>query len=217
MTPDGLFGYGFTAYQMGDNVLAIEQFETLKTLDPDYSTVYPFLAKAYEAEERIDDALDVIKAGMSVDEFNESLYIQAAKLAFKKNIPVDGEEYLKKVIALNPSNVEAVHTLAAYYKHHELFDDLLDLMNHMKEYKEEDLMYKWYEAAALRETDEFEEAYRLYEQIAPDYNDDADFLEEYGYFLMEYGKREKAREIFKRLLTMKPERYDIVEVLDNQF
>ncbi|GAE29030.1 tetratricopeptide repeat protein [Alkalihalobacillus hemicellulosilyticus] len=215
MNADALFGYGFTAYQMGDMILAIEQFETLKTLDPDYSSVYAYLAKAYESEERIDEALDTLKAGMSVDQYNESLYIQAAKLSFKKNVEVDGESYLQKVIALNPSNVEAVHTLSAYYKHQNLHEELLDLMNHMKDYGEDDVMYKWYEASALRELDEYEKAEILYKEIAEYYVKDIDFLEEYGQFLLEYGRREKAREIFERLLVLKPERYDIVELLEN--
>lgn len=213
LEPHALFGYGFTAYQLEDMVLAIEQFEALKALDPDFSTVYPYLAKAYEAEGRVDDALETLKAGMSVDEFNESLYIHAAKLSFKKNTAIDGEAFLRQAIAMNPSNVEAVHTLAAFLKHEEMFEELLDLMKHMKEYGEEDVLYTWYEATALKEQDHYDEAYTLYMEIEGQLQEDVDFLEEYGYFLLEYGQRARAKQIFSELLKLQPERGEIQELL----
>ncbi|MDT8859999.1 tetratricopeptide repeat protein [Alkalihalobacillus sp. MEB130] len=215
LDPNALFGYGFTAYQVGDMILAIEQLEALRALDPDYSSLYPYLAKALEAEGRLDDAFETLEKGLKVDEYNETLYIHAAKLSFKRQNPEDGEALLRKVIALNPSNVEAVQTLAAYLKHSESFDELSELMDHMREYGEEDSMYTWYEATALKELDDYEKAYERYKEIEQTFEEDHDFLEEYGYFLLEYGMRDQAIKYFQKLRALQPERMDIVQLLEN--
>ncbi|GAE25066.1 TPR repeat protein [Halalkalibacter wakoensis JCM 9140] len=215
LDPNALFGYGFTAFQLGDYVLAIEQFEALLSLDPDYSSLYTYLAKAYEAEGRLQEAFETLEKGIQVDEFNESLYIHAGKLRFKKQQPEDGVNWLRKVIAINPSNVEAVQTLAAYFKHNELYEELLELIEHIREIGEEDLIYTWYEATALKELDHFEEALVRYQEIEQQLQEDEDFLEEYGYFLLEYGLRERAIEHFRKLLTLEPGRADVVELLEN--
>ncbi|MCL7745924.1 tetratricopeptide repeat protein [Halalkalibacter alkaliphilus] len=215
LDPNALFGYGFTAFQVGDMILAIEQLEALMALDPDYSSLYPYLAKAYEAEGRLDDAFETLERGMKIDEFNESLYIHAGKLSFKKQNPVEGETLLRKVIALNPSNVEAVQTLAAYLKHTESYEELLELMEHMREYGEEDSLYTWYGATALKEQDNYEKAYERYREIEEVYKDDIDFLEEYGYFLLEFGMRDQAIPKFKKVIEYQPDREDIVELLEN--
>ncbi|MFC0470275.1 tetratricopeptide repeat protein [Halalkalibacter kiskunsagensis] len=215
LEPNALFGYGFTAYQTGDMILAIEQLESLLTLDPDYSSLYTYLAKAYEAEGRLDDAIETLQKGMKVDEYNESLYVHAGKLSFKRQMPTEGEEFLRKVIALNPSNVEAVHTLAAYFKHTQSFEELKELMEHMRDYGEEDTMYTWYEATAVKEEDDYDKAFERYKEIEKTYAEDVDFLEEYGYFLLEYGLRDEARQKFSKVLKLYPERADIIEVLQN--
>ncbi|WP_227936203.1 tetratricopeptide repeat protein [Alkalihalobacillus deserti] len=213
--PNALFGYGFTAYQVGDMILAIEQLESLLSLDSDYSSLYPYLAKAYEAEGRLDDALETLENGIKVDEYNEQLYVHAGKLSFKRQNPDEGELFLRKVIALNPSNVDAVQTLAAYFKHNSLFEELLDLMTHMREFSEEDTLYTWYEATALKELDEFEEAYKCYTEIELHFQEDIDFLEEYGYFLLEFGMREEAKKKFQQYLTFQPDHAVMIELLES--
>ncbi|MEC2070832.1 tetratricopeptide repeat protein [Alkalihalophilus marmarensis] len=214
LEPHALFGYGFTAYQVGDMTLAIEQLEALKALDPDFSSLYPYLAKALEAENRLEEAMDILKDGMSVDEYNEELYIMAGKLSFKRQRPDEGELYLRKVIALNPSNLEAVQTLAAYLKHTEQFDQLVELMTHTKSYGEIDPLLTWYEGAALRELEEYDEALHCYQEVSDHFNGDEDFLYEYASFLLEEGQREKAAAAFKQLLHINPDRSDVTEMIN---
>ncbi|MEY8750870.1 tetratricopeptide repeat protein [Alkalicoccobacillus gibsonii] len=214
MTPDALFGFGFTAYQAGDMTVAIEQLEALKSLDSDFTSLYPYLAKAYESENRLTEAVEVLKDGMSTDEFNDQLYLLAGKINFKQQDPIQGETNLRQALALNPSNMEALQTLAAYLRHDEQFEELLELCTHARSYGEEDAMLDWYEAFALRSLDEYERAYPLYEEALQAFSDDVDFLEEYAHFLMEYGKRDLAYTYFKKLLEQKPERMDIIELLE---
>jgi tetratricopeptide (TPR) repeat protein len=215
LEPHALFGYGFTAFQVGDITLAIEQLEALKALDPDFSSLYPYLAKAFEAENRLDEAMETLKAGMSVDEYNEQLYILAGKLSFKRQAPEEGELYLRKVIALNPSNMEAVQTLAAYLKHTDQFEELAELISHTKSYGEVDPLLTWYEGSALREMEEYDEALKCYSEVADHFVEDEDFLFEYGTFLLEEGLREKAFSSFNQLLKVNPDRSDVKEIVGN--
>ncbi|WP_232718577.1 tetratricopeptide repeat protein [Bacillus sp. FJAT-45037] len=215
LDPHALFGYGFTAYQVGDMSLAIEQLEALKALDPDFSSLYPYLAKALETENRLDDSMEALKAGMSVDEYNEQLYILAGKLSFKRQAPEEGEHYLRKVIALNPSNMEAVQTLAAYLKHTEQFESLAELIEHTKSYGEVDPLLTWYEASALREMEEFDVALERFDEVSTHFNEDEDFLYEYGMFLVEEGLREHAKKTFESLLKQNPSRSDVRELITN--
>ena len=57
-----LFGYAFTAFQAGFYRTAIERFNELKELDPEYHSLYLPLAKAYEHEEELESSLDVDSA-----------------------------------------------------------------------------------------------------------------------------------------------------------
>lgn len=214
MTADALFGFGFTAYQAGDMVLAIEQLEALKSLDSDYTSLYPYLAKSYESENRLDEALEALRDGMTADEFNDQLHLLAGKIYFKQQNIEEAEHHLRQALALNPSNMEALQTLAAFLKHDEQFEELLELCTHARSYGEEDSMLDWYEAFALRSTDQYEKALPLYRDALNAYIDDADFLEEYAQFLLEYGLREEAMTYFRKVLAERPERTDILELLE---
>ncbi len=83
-------GYGITAYQLNEMTVAIEQLEALKALDPSFTSLYPYLAKAYEAEQRLEEAMESLEQGMKHDEFNEQLALQAGKLSFKRQQPAEG-------------------------------------------------------------------------------------------------------------------------------
>lgn len=212
---DALFGYGFTAYQLGDMTVATQQLEKLKEMDPHFSSLYPLLAKAYEAEERLDEAMEALNEGIAIDQYNEQLYVLAGKLSFKRQNPEGAESFLREAIALNPGNMEAVHTLASYFKHNERFSDLLELIDEIKSFGEEDPILIWYEAFALKERDEYEQANERFQSAFEGLKEDQDFLEEFGFFLLEYGLRDRAKQIFVHLLSLQPERVDIEELLQD--
>ncbi|KGA99130.1 hypothetical protein AJ85_21085 [Alkalihalobacillus alcalophilus ATCC 27647 = CGMCC 1.3604] len=214
--PHALFGYGFTAYQVGDMGLAIEQLEALKALDPDFTSLYPYLARAFEAEQRFDEAMDALKAGMTVDDYNDQLYLLAGKLSFKRQNPDEAVQFLQQAIAINPSNLEAIQTLAAFYKDQELFEELLELLSHVEGLGEGgDPLLTWYEANALNHDEQFETAAVKYQEVREHFKEDPDFLEEYAYFLLENGERENAIVYFKSLLQYAPSREDVRELLLN--
>ncbi len=53
-------------------------------MDPDYHSLYLYLAKSLEHEEQLDEAIKVAKEGIAVDEYNKDLNFYAGKLSLKE-------------------------------------------------------------------------------------------------------------------------------------
>ncbi|MBM7094640.1 tetratricopeptide repeat protein [Bacillus sp. H-16] len=212
--PDGLFGYGYTALQTEDYELSAEQFERLKVLDPSYTTLYPFLSKAYRHLSRSDKALDVINEGLSRDEFNETLYLEAARIQFSKGLGEEGRSFLQKVIAINPSNIEAVKELILYYDETDSYEELAELISFLEDYQETDPLFDRYKGKALYETDRVNEAAEAYEKALVSYQNDPEVIEEAAFAMLEAGKRSKGIELLKKIVEYEPEREDIQERIE---
>ncbi|MCD8501568.1 MAG: tetratricopeptide repeat protein [Bacillaceae bacterium] len=207
---DDHFGYGYTAFQIKDYLTAIKYFEKVRTMDDGYSSIYAFLADAYEQEGRIDEAMETLKAGIELDEYNEKMYIQAGKLALSQGDSV-GEEMLRKVIAINPSNFDGAKLLMNFLKQEERYEDIIELVDYLTELGETDPLFDWFLAVAKREVDEFEDALLLFNDLYETYSSDSDFLEEYSEILLEAGKREKAIKIMKQAVEITPSKIHLVE------
>ncbi|AIC94596.1 tetratricopeptide repeat protein [Shouchella lehensis] len=214
MTPDQLFSFGFTAYQQGDYPVVIEQLGAVKNLDADFTSVYMPLAKAYEAENRLDESFETLKDGIRMDEFNDQLPMMAGQVLTKMNDLVGAEQYFRQALALNPSNMTSIQALAALLKEDERAEELQELVEHVQEYGEHDPVLTWYHAFSKAQLESYEEARLLYEEAEPFFKEDADFLIEYGYFLLEEGKRTKAAELFGQALHVDPTRTDLIELID---
>ncbi|WP_026689496.1 tetratricopeptide repeat protein [Alteribacter aurantiacus] len=212
--PDGLFGYAYTALQMKDYELAVEQFERLKVLDPSYTTLYPYLSTAYRHLSQTDKALDVINEGIARDEFNESLYLEAARIQFSKGLNEEGRTFLQKVIAINPSNVEAVKELILYFENTDSYDELLELVSFLEDYQETDPLFDRYKGKALYENDRVTEAADAYEKAILAYGDDPEILEEAAFAMLEAGRREKGMDLLRKIIQIDPQRQDIKERLE---
>lgn len=59
------------------------------------------------------------------------------------------------------------------------------------------------------------DALKHYESAYTSFKNHPDFLEEYGYFLLEEGKRKEAKEVFTQLLQLDPTQIHIEELLYN--
>ncbi|MBU8907259.1 tetratricopeptide repeat protein [Desertibacillus haloalkaliphilus] len=210
---NAIFGYGYTAYQLGEYKTAIAQFEKLKELDPQYSSLYPYLAKALEAQESLNEALTAVKEGVAVDEYNDSLFVHAGKLSLKLKQTQQAEEYLRDALALNPANFEAFRTLAAFLREEERYDDVIELIAHIKEFGEEDPLFEWYLASAYHHEDQVDKADKHYQRAIDAFREDADFLEEYGRFLLELGYREKALAYLRKSVGYDQSRLHLQELI----
>ena len=209
-----LFEYAFTAYQAGMYKIAIKKFTELQELDPEYHSMYLYLAKSYEHEEEIDQALKTVKEGIREDEFNKELYFYGGKLALKKGIEQEAESMFKEALALDPGYLEAAITLLKLYMHNERFDDTLECINEVRRNGEDDPQFIWLEAVSYQKLEQFDEALNSYDKAYNYFKNNEDFLEDFGFFLIEEGDRVKAKEIFTKLLQCNPTNDEYVSILE---
>lgn len=208
-----LFGYGLTAFKTGEYKTAISALTELKELDPEYTTLYPLLAASYEEEGALEEALEAIREGITKDEFNEDLKVRAARLMYRMGNAEEGEKFAREVIALNPSNAEAVLHLSSMLKKEERYEDIIELITHVGEQGDETPEMTWDLAFAYKEAEEYGQARKQYEAAFAYFKDHEIFLEEYGMFLIEEGEPKKAVEMLKRALTLNPNLHHIEETI----
>lgn len=199
-----LFGYGFTALQAGYYQTAIEKLTELKTLDPEYHSLYMYLARAYEYEEELTKSLEVIREGLTYDEFNKDLFFYGGRIALKLNLEDDAEKLMREALAIDPEFVEAALTLNKLFFHQERYEDVLEIIDIMNEQTVDDPQLLWDEANALTHVEKYSEALNKYQLAYNFFKNQPEFLSDYGYFLIEEGKRHEAAEIFSILLQMDP-------------
>lgn len=215
-----LFGCAFTALQAGFNRAAIERFEELKHLDPEYNSLYLHLAKAYESEELLDNALQAVRDGISHDEFNKDLFFFGGKLALKLGSQEEAERLLREAIAIDPGFTEAALTLNKLFIHQERFEDVLDMSGAVDVEEHAEPQFNWDAAVAFENLEEYGKAKENYLIAYPFFKNNENFMIDYGYFLIEEGKTAEAAEIFKEMLKRDPlnEEYaDMVERLSQNY
>lgn len=211
---DTLFQYGFTAFQAGHYVTAAAKLSEVAELDPDYHAVYLHLARAYEQEEALEEALDAARAGIARDSFQKELYLTAGKVALKMSNTEEAEAHLREALVLDPEYTEAALALNALLKAQEEHEGILEIAAPFLEAGSAEPLIVWDAAKAAAELEEYERAAALYEDIHPMLADNPDFLAEYGYFLLEEGRRDEALRLFEALAAQDPQNEEWMTMLD---
>lgn len=201
---EGLFNYGFTAFQAGEYGQAVQVLSDLKERDPDFGKLYIYLVKSYRAEGAVPEALKTVEEGLAVNEFDDNLAYEAGDLALSDGRLEEAERYLMKALEINSLHHGALKTLAGLYSQQERYDEMITLLGAVEDNEEQDPVFAWYLATAKREQERFEEALRHYEQAYRALKEDPAFLEEYGDFLIEEGRRKEAVSMFKQALAVDP-------------
>jgi tetratricopeptide (TPR) repeat protein len=208
-----LFGYGFTAFQGGFYKTSIQVFTKLKEADPHFSSLYLYLAKAYEHEGLLAESLETVQEGIKVDEYNKELYLFGGKIAIKSGRIEEAESLLRETLALDPGHIEAAITLTHIFLQDERYDDVIELISEIKRYGEEDPQFDWTLARAYHQKEEYAQALNHYQLAYNSFKEQREFLHEFGYFLMEEGRRKDAKEIFGEILKQDPSNVEIGEIL----
>ncbi|NRD80566.1 tetratricopeptide repeat protein [Bacillus sp. BRMEA1] len=209
-----LFGYAFTALQAGYNRTAIEKFNELKSLDPEYHSLYLYLARAYEQEEELEESFRAIQDGIKQDDFNKELFFFGGKIAIKLGKEEEAEKYLRESLVLDPGFTEAALTLNKLFFQLDRFDDVLDLISWLDIVEDEEPQLLWDSALAYQRIEDYSKALDKYETAYNFFKNNQDFLQDYGYFLMEEGKSSRAAEIFKQLLEEDPSNTEYMDLLE---
>ncbi|WP_175614741.1 tetratricopeptide repeat protein [Piscibacillus halophilus] len=206
--PDQLFKYGYTAFQLERYDISIKAWNDLIDLDPDYTSVYPYLAKAYEEEGVMDAANDILKKGLKKDEYNIDLYITIARNELKQNNIEEAKSYLKEAISLDPGHEKAIEELFNIYESRDEWNDAKKLVEELMKFEPYPEILDWRAGQVYNELEEFDKARKSFEKAYLTYHNDTDFLKEYGYFLIEEGQMEKAISMLKEYLNQNPEDAD---------
>ncbi|MFE8702227.1 tetratricopeptide repeat protein [Cytobacillus sp. FJAT-54145] len=209
-----LFSYAFTALQAGYNKTAIEKFNELKEIDPEYHSLYLYLAKAYEREEELEDSFSAVKEGIKQDEYNKDLYFYGGKIALKIGKEQEAEQLFREALALDPEFIEAAITINKLFLKQEKYEDVLEIVDLLQQNGIDEPELLWDEAIALQHLEKYSQALNKYQLAYNFFKNQSEFLTDYGYFLMEEGKRHEAAEIFTKLLENDPSNVEYEEILE---
>ncbi|WP_158735346.1 lipopolysaccharide assembly protein LapB [Alteribacillus sp. YIM 98480] len=213
--PHAMFGNGYTALQIEDYDLAVKSFNKLKEADPDFVTLYPYLIRAYEGLEKYELALKTAEQGLSVDEYNDTLFTEAGKLQLALGNEKVAEERFREALSINPGNQEAATSALALWLEQEDFEAIEDLVTYLKDIGEEDASFDWYHGKALWEKEDFQNASQAYEKASASFMGNEEFLEDYGKLLLELGHRDQALQIFKKAFLLDPSN-ESLQILINE-
>ena len=211
--PEILFRYGFIAYQANRMDIAIHTWEELLKQDPEYGSVYNYLAEVYQEEGLIDQGYQATQKGLEIDPLNKELLLTAASLARKVGQNDESYRLARKAISIDPGYKAGILFLIENYRKEDDFEAIIDLLTHIIEQGEEDGYYKWELAKAYEAEETYDLALKYYQDAYNDFKDDSDFLKAYGYFLVEEGMREEAVQIFTRYLSIDPSDVEIESYL----
>lgn len=214
VTADLLFGSAYAAFQIEKFDTAITQLVDLKELDPDYFSAYLLLAQSYGMLEQNDQAYKAILEGIKRDEYDKSLFLYAGKIALKVNEPLQAEQHLQEALALDPEYMEAALVLMSIYAQQERDEEVIALYNDLKRQDFEWTALYPFVAKAHANLEQFTEAAQFYAEAYRDHDEDANFLEEYAYFLLEEGRRNDAKAVVAKLIALDPsdDRYNDLQL-----
>ncbi|PKR78845.1 hypothetical protein CEY16_03570 [Halalkalibacillus sediminis] len=212
-TPDALFKYGYTAYQLERYDISVHSWNQLLDLDPEYTSVYPYLAKAYEAEGALPEAYDILVKGINKDKHNKELFYTIAMIALRLDRYEQAEDYLQQSIAIDPGYEDAIEELITLFFEQEKWEQAQELVEELMKYEGYPEVVNWYGAKIFNELEEFDKSKELFEKAYPSFKDHSKFLREYGFFLIEEGEHEKAKPVLIDYLKIEPEDEEVQEFL----
>ncbi|PIO81912.1 hypothetical protein BSQ38_09845 [Pediococcus damnosus] len=204
-TPDILFQQGFVYLQLKNYSSAIDMLMQLRDTNQDYVSLYPVLAEAQENNGDLDAAYRTIQEGLSYDEYNEDLFVQAARLATQLQKFDEAEHYLKKAIKINPEQMHAVVELSNLYIQQQRYQDNKDLLQPYIQENDLDPQIYWNTAVSEEHLENFKEAQTAYQNAFPFFTNNADFLHAAVYFFRQVGSDDWTVKALKAYLKLVPD------------
>lgn len=215
MTPDVKFETAFTYLQLKERPAAIRLFTELKETDLNYTSLYPYLGQALEAENRLPEALTALQEGLGVDQYNEKLWLQAAHVATRLDNEDLAEKYLKKGHELDHDDLSAVIQLSNLYVKQERWDDNRDLVQPYIQEQNTDPQLYWNLAVTAEHQEDFATARADYDAAAPFFMDQPDFLKPAIYFYREEGAQDQVLKLLTAYVQLVPDDEEMALMLES--
>ncbi|RRG09688.1 MAG: hypothetical protein DUD32_05710 [Lactobacillus sp.] len=208
------FQTGFTQLQLKQYEAAIEVFKDLQEQDPQYATVYPYLAQAYEKLERYSEALTALQEGLGVDQYNEQLYQQAAAVASHLDDEELMERYLSKAHGLDPENIAITIEYSNLLLKRRKYAQNIELLLPAVKSDQTDPQIYWNLAVSYQDQDQYDQAQKYYDAALPYFNDQPEFVKQTVYFYREMGQRETMLEQLKKYVQLVPDDSEMALLLE---
>ncbi|MHC5248247.1 tetratricopeptide repeat protein [Enterococcus sp. LJL90] len=212
-TDDRLFQLAFTYLQIKENQKAIHYLQQLRETNPQYQSLYLFLAEALQEEELLEEAQDVIEEGLRENPFQVDLYHFASENAFRLHDVKRSEELLLQALELGEKQEETLLTLSNLYLSEERYQEVVDTINRMEE--SDNPYAEWNLAKAYEQLEDFDVARVHYEQAAHELEHEAEFLKDYGIFLRDEGNLTQAKALLQHYLHHEPGDLEVASILED--
>ncbi|KNH36679.1 tetratricopeptide repeat family protein [Exiguobacterium acetylicum] len=208
-----LFGLAMTAHRVGQHQKAIETFQQLIAQDPDYTSAYVPYAESQAELGLTKEALNVIKQGMERDDYNDELRTMEALFLLKLGDRAGSVQALREALALNPESIVAAERLLSLLAEDEDHEAMIETISAIEEHVTAPIL-TWYRARALYALEEYTQAMENYAIVEGAFTEDALFLKEYGFALVEEGRREEGQRLLRRAAELTPEDNELVDYVE---
>lgn len=210
---DAHFQMGFLYLQVKQYDQAIENLQTLENADPDYTSLYPYLAEAQEKNGDLQAAFLTVQAGISHDEFNEVLYARGFDLATKLGDESTAEKYSRQLLAINPDNQGAVLALSNLYLKQGQDEANVDLLKSASEH-DQDPQILWNLARSQAHLEAYDDAKENYLLAYNRLKTEPAFLKDLIDFFQEMGLVKEEIMALQNYVKLVPEDFERQERLD---
>ncbi|ANK62867.1 tetratricopeptide repeat protein [Loigolactobacillus backii] len=214
LDPDAAFQYGFVELQLKDYKKAIEVLSGLRDQDPQYTSLYPYLAEALEANQQLEEAMRVLQEGIGMDQYNEVLYNKAAHVALRLDDSKAGEKYLIQLLQIDPDNMAAKIELSNLYVKQQRDTDNVKLLAKAVDQGDVDPQAYWNLGVSYERLEAYKKARENYLLAYSTFKNEPNFLRQIINFFREEGLRDETLAALQRYVKLVPTDDDMALLLE---
>lgn len=214
LTAETQFQLGFTYFQLKEYEKAILSLEKVIELDDQFASVYPYLGQALVETNELQDALRIFQQGLSVDEFNETLYRLTAETEIKLADYDSAIDYYKKALKIEPDDMTIVLGLSNLYLQMQKDSENIELLSEYVQNDEIDPQIYWNIAKSLTETNQWDLARKYWQAAEEMFIDNVDYLKEAFIFAKEDGDLQLALKLGNQYLKLMPQDFEMIDQVD---
>ncbi|EHO51057.1 tetratricopeptide repeat protein [Lentilactobacillus kisonensis] len=214
MNSDVKFELAFTYFNLKDYEKAIKAFTDLRDSEPQYSSLYPYLADSYVNLKQVDNALKAIQEGIAIDQYNEKIWQKAGQIALMAGEDDLALKYLLKGREIAPDDMEILTLISDWYISNGRYSDNLALLEPVVEDHVFDAHLAYNLALSYQDAGKNKLAANNYEIAANELGDNPDYLKHAALFYREIGNVDKEKQTLKKYLDLVPDDLEMASMYD---
>jgi len=215
LTADDQFQMGFLYLQIKDYERSIKLLTALQKSDPQYTSLYAYLATAQAAINQLEAALVTVQTGIGYDQYSEVLYQKGSELALQLGDDVVAEQMLTKALAINPDNMGEINALSAVYRRQNRHAENISLVQEAIENHKPTAELYWSLAQSQFAEEQMTAARENYLLAYPELKADPEFLHDLIRFFQEMAQVPELLSALEQYLKLKPNDLDMQEMYED--